>query len=247
MAVGSQVMAQWQDGQWHPAVVVALQNGMIGVDWTDPNLGASSWVQPHQITPSAPGMMGNQMVKDASKGGFGGQQAFGAKDPYAGQQGFGGKETAKDPYAGMTVLIQQRPIGTPNLLTVRGLDALQRCAGSVLEHAVVKILGERHFKVSIAADRIRAVGRNLVEIRLRQHYLRFISGQQCVAINHCADVAGLTSDTLDHDMWNGYKAAAFILCDLPAHGSGVCADGAGQGLLGGSHIAAPEFPQLLGY
>jgi sporulation-control protein spo0M len=36
-------------GGWHPGRVVALQNGMIGVDWADPKLGESSWLQPHQV------------------------------------------------------------------------------------------------------------------------------------------------------------------------------------------------------
>jgi hypothetical protein len=48
-AVGAPVHAQWQDGQWHPARVAALQNGMVGVDWDNPALGQSSWVQPHQV------------------------------------------------------------------------------------------------------------------------------------------------------------------------------------------------------
>ena len=47
--IGQQVMAQWQDGNWHPARVVAMQNGVIGVDWVAPKLGQSSWVQPHQV------------------------------------------------------------------------------------------------------------------------------------------------------------------------------------------------------
>ncbi len=48
-AIGAPVHAQWQDGQWHPARVVAHQNGMVGVDWDNPALGQSSWVQPHQV------------------------------------------------------------------------------------------------------------------------------------------------------------------------------------------------------
>jgi hypothetical protein len=36
-------------GGWHPGRIVALQNGMVGVDWADPKLGESSWLQPHQV------------------------------------------------------------------------------------------------------------------------------------------------------------------------------------------------------
>lgn len=49
VAIGAKVHAQWQDGNWYPAQVVAIQNGMIGVDWIDARLGASSWLQPTQV------------------------------------------------------------------------------------------------------------------------------------------------------------------------------------------------------
>jgi len=49
LTVGSRCMAQWQDGNWYPGQVVAMQNGMFGVDWENPQLGASTWVQAHQI------------------------------------------------------------------------------------------------------------------------------------------------------------------------------------------------------
>ena len=39
LQIGTPVVAQWQDGQWHPGRVVALQNGMVGVDWDNPALG----------------------------------------------------------------------------------------------------------------------------------------------------------------------------------------------------------------
>jgi hypothetical protein len=52
IALGTHVLAQWQDGHWHPAIVTAHREGMIGVDWTDPRLGASSWVAPHQLQPA---------------------------------------------------------------------------------------------------------------------------------------------------------------------------------------------------
>jgi hypothetical protein len=49
-AMGQSVMAQHpQHGGWYPGKVVGMQNGMIGVDWSDAKLGASSWVQPHQV------------------------------------------------------------------------------------------------------------------------------------------------------------------------------------------------------
>ena len=47
--IGMHVNAQHPNGQWYPGTVVAMQNGMVGVDWTDPKLGASAWVQPHQV------------------------------------------------------------------------------------------------------------------------------------------------------------------------------------------------------
>jgi hypothetical protein len=53
-ALGTHVLAQWQDGHFHAAVVTAHREGMIGVDWTDPRLGASSWVAPHQLQPAQP-------------------------------------------------------------------------------------------------------------------------------------------------------------------------------------------------
>ncbi|MDQ3036850.1 MAG: sporulation protein [Myxococcota bacterium] len=115
--VGTPVLAQWQDGNWHPAIVVAMQNGMYGVDWTNPALGQSSWVHPQQLQPQQPampppGMMGAPGM--APQPGFQGhghasaqQQAIAAKqqmnqqhqahqqhvDPYA------AKKAAHDPYA----------------------------------------------------------------------------------------------------------------------------------------------------
>lgn len=47
--MGSVVMAQWQDGNWYPGKIVAVQNGMFGVDWDNPALGQSTWVQPMQV------------------------------------------------------------------------------------------------------------------------------------------------------------------------------------------------------
>jgi hypothetical protein len=105
--MGSQVMAQWQDGNWHPGVVVAMQNGMYGVDWTNPALGQSSWVYPQQVQAqpmSAPGMM---------PGGMPGQPAMmhqqhqapmahakPAHDPYAKKEDpYAAKKAAHDPYA----------------------------------------------------------------------------------------------------------------------------------------------------
>ncbi|MFO0713674.1 MAG: hypothetical protein U0353_27725 [Sandaracinus sp.] len=49
LAIGAHVTAQHANGSWYPGRVVAMQNGMIGVDWDDAKLGQSSWVQPHQI------------------------------------------------------------------------------------------------------------------------------------------------------------------------------------------------------
>jgi len=48
--IGSGVMAEHPKfGGWHPGRVVAMQNGMVGVDWADPKLGDSAWLQPHQV------------------------------------------------------------------------------------------------------------------------------------------------------------------------------------------------------
>jgi len=47
--IGAKVYAQYHDGNWYPAQVVAIQNGVIGVDWIDAKLGSSTWVQPTQV------------------------------------------------------------------------------------------------------------------------------------------------------------------------------------------------------
>lgn len=49
LAIGARVLAQWGDGNWYPAAVVQLQGTMVGVDWEDPRLGASAWVQQGQV------------------------------------------------------------------------------------------------------------------------------------------------------------------------------------------------------
>ena len=51
LQIGSGVVAQHQTGGWHPGRVVGMQNGMVAVDWADPKLGASAWLQPHQVQP----------------------------------------------------------------------------------------------------------------------------------------------------------------------------------------------------
>lgn len=52
LAVGSAVMAQHpQNQQWYPGRVASMQSGMIGVDWDDPAMGASSWVMPAAVQP----------------------------------------------------------------------------------------------------------------------------------------------------------------------------------------------------
>jgi hypothetical protein len=107
LQIGSQVMGQWQDGSWYPGVIVAMQNGMIGVDWANPQLGQHSWLQPQQVQPQPmmqqqqqPMMMQQQaqpMMAPAGK--FGPQavqqvaqpQAQKGHDPYA--------KGAPDPYA----------------------------------------------------------------------------------------------------------------------------------------------------
>ena len=38
-----------QTGQWAPGRITAMQNGMFGVDWDDPMLGASTWVAAGQL------------------------------------------------------------------------------------------------------------------------------------------------------------------------------------------------------
>ena len=60
--MGQQVMGQHPMGGAYPGRVVALQNGMIGVDWDDPNLGQSTWLQPHQVQPMQQPMMGQPMM-----------------------------------------------------------------------------------------------------------------------------------------------------------------------------------------
>ena len=52
VAVGAAVMAQHPSNQqWYPGRVASVQNGMIGVDWDDPAMGASSWVMPAAVQP----------------------------------------------------------------------------------------------------------------------------------------------------------------------------------------------------
>ncbi len=48
-AVGSMVQAQWQDGNWYPAKVIAEQSGMVGIEWANPAMGGAAWVQASQI------------------------------------------------------------------------------------------------------------------------------------------------------------------------------------------------------
>jgi hypothetical protein len=78
LGIGSAVMAMWQDGQLHPGRIVGQQNGMFGIDWDEPHLGASTWVHPGQVQPSMgmpmgkPGMdpmMQKQMMDPMHKGG----------------------------------------------------------------------------------------------------------------------------------------------------------------------------------
>lgn len=49
-AVGAYVMAQWSDGNWHPGTVVQIGQGMYGIDWENPKLGASTWVAANQVS-----------------------------------------------------------------------------------------------------------------------------------------------------------------------------------------------------
>jgi len=49
LQMGSFVVALHPSGNWAPGRVTAMQNGMIGVDWEDPKLGASSWVGADQV------------------------------------------------------------------------------------------------------------------------------------------------------------------------------------------------------
>ena len=89
--IGSDVVAQWTDGQWHPARVVAMQNGMIGVDWANPALGQSSWVYPQQVQAQQAGMaMGAPMMA---------QPPMQQHDPYAKQQHDPYAKQQHDPYA----------------------------------------------------------------------------------------------------------------------------------------------------
>ncbi len=51
IAIGAPCFAQHANTNWYPGRVAAVQNGMYGVDWDDPQLGESSWVGPHQVKP----------------------------------------------------------------------------------------------------------------------------------------------------------------------------------------------------
>ena len=77
IAPGAAVLAQGPDGQWYPARVVQLQNNMVGVDWDNPALGASSWVQMHQVQPQQMQAM-QPMMGAPQMGGMPGQMGPGA-------------------------------------------------------------------------------------------------------------------------------------------------------------------------
>ena len=49
LTVGAKIVAIWTDGNWYPGTVSAIQPPWIGIDWQDPKLGASSWVEPHKV------------------------------------------------------------------------------------------------------------------------------------------------------------------------------------------------------
>ena len=54
--VGEKVLAVWTDGNWYPGKVTNIQDGYVGVDWEDPKLGQSSWVEPAKVRPAAAGV-----------------------------------------------------------------------------------------------------------------------------------------------------------------------------------------------
>jgi hypothetical protein len=59
IANGTHVLAQWGgDGQMHPGRVVGFQNGMYGVDWDEPRLGATTYVYAQQLQMAPAGMGG---------------------------------------------------------------------------------------------------------------------------------------------------------------------------------------------
>src|SRR5690606_14656012 len=47
--IGTRVMAQWQDGQYHPGRIQFAQNGMYYVDWEEAHLGQTTAVYPQQM------------------------------------------------------------------------------------------------------------------------------------------------------------------------------------------------------
>ena len=77
--IGEAVTGEHPMGGWHPGKIVAIQNGALGVDWDDPKLGQSTWLQPHQVRAAAIGMnkgMGMPMGKTDAQG-MGGMQQMG--------------------------------------------------------------------------------------------------------------------------------------------------------------------------
>jgi hypothetical protein len=114
IANGTHVLAQWGgDGQMHPGRVVGFQNGMYGVDWDEPRLGATTWVYQQQMQMGQQGMgqMGMQKGMDPMHKGMdpmhkgmdpmhkGMDPMQKGHDPYAQQKGMDAMQKGQDPYA----------------------------------------------------------------------------------------------------------------------------------------------------
>jgi hypothetical protein len=104
IANGTHVLAQWGgDGQMHPGRVVAFQNGMYGVDWDEPRLGATTYVYAQQLQVAPAGGMGMHKGMDPMHKGMdpmhkGMDPMHKGNDPYAQQKGMDPMHKAHDPY-----------------------------------------------------------------------------------------------------------------------------------------------------
>jgi hypothetical protein len=125
LAVGAGVLAQWTDGSWQQAKVISSSGNLIAVDWVDPGLGASMWLQSHQVLPAAapagppmapPFVPGQLPAQPAAPQAF--QAQPGAGQPFVGQQGMGqpvpgqafaGQQMMGQPIPGQAFAVQPVP------------------------------------------------------------------------------------------------------------------------------------------
>jgi hypothetical protein len=67
--IGDRVFAVWTDGRWYPGKVTNMSDGWVGVDWDDPNLGATAWVAADKVKNEAE-YRGQQQAQQAQAAHF---------------------------------------------------------------------------------------------------------------------------------------------------------------------------------